>query len=76
VDEDGGNHCGFRLSSAGRRGRQLRRYRDTGPDTLLPLNNDALARLHAFINDGEPLAAGAEPKAALLYFIVLATTKT
>src|SRR5713101_4565744 len=66
---------GIRLLSTGRRRRQLRRYSNSRPDTLLPLNDDPVLRLYSVLDDREALAAGAELKAALLDFIVLADDK-
>src|SRR5216684_7834238 len=63
------------FSSTGGRRRQLRRYRDPRPDPLLSLNHDALARLDTLIDDGEPLAVGAEADATLLDDVVVADDK-
>src|SRR5437870_1059258 len=52
-----------------RRGCLLRRHRHPRPDALLALDHDALAGLDTFLDDGEPLAAGAETDPALLHLV-------
>src|SRR5438132_2517628 len=48
----------------------LRRDGHPRPDALLALDHDALARLDPFLDDGEPIAAGAEADPALLHLVV------
>ena len=72
MDEDGGDHRGVRRFSTGWRRCLLRRYGHARPDALLPLHDDALARLQALLDDGKAVAALPELYPALLDFIVLA----
>src|SRR5215469_5067416 len=61
--------------STSRRRCELRRDCDARSDALLSLDDDALTRLYPVVDDGEPVADGADTDAALLHLVVLADDK-